>query len=238
VKPAGLIGMDRNLDNVSTASSDGSIRVYDLSKATEIKAKYRAIKTHLRRNDTRVRKQVFGKYGRKQRDRITQLLHLASKDIVRQAKANRFGIAMENLTGIRKLYRRGNGQGRNYRFRLNSWSYAELQRQVEYKAKWEGIRVVYVPSQKTSSTCAACGSHVTECTERGVWCPKCRTLVDRDVNAAKNVLVRGMRFVPIAPPSEAMVEEPPMAQSSESMVVSQVLSRRPNRTKYRNVLNP
>jgi len=220
VEPAGLIGMDRNLDNVSTASSDGSIRAYDLSKATEIKAKYRAIKTHLKRNDARVRKQVFGKYGRKQRNRITQLLHLTSKDIVRQAKANQFGIVMEKLTGIRRLYQRGNGQGRNYRFRLNSWSYAELQRQVEYKAKWEGIRVIYVSPQKTSSTCAICGSHATECTERRVWCPKCRTLVDRDVNASRNILGRGMRFVPIAPPSEAMVEEPPMAQSSKSMGVS------------------
>ena len=83
VEPAGLIGMDRNLDNVSTASSDGSIRAYDLSKAAEIRAKYRAIKTHLKRNDARVKKQVFGNYGRKQRNRTIQLLHLTSRDIVR-----------------------------------------------------------------------------------------------------------------------------------------------------------
>ena len=30
-------------------------------------------------------------------------------------------IALEDLTGIRKLYRKGNGQGVDNRFRLNSW---------------------------------------------------------------------------------------------------------------------
>jgi len=81
---------------------------------------------------------------------------------VEQAKARRFGIIMENLKGIRKLYRRGNGQGSNYRGRMNAWSFYDLQRQIEYKARWEGIPVTYIPPQKTSSTCAICGSKITE----------------------------------------------------------------------------
>jgi len=48
------------------------------------------------------------------------------------------------------------------------------------------------------------GSKVTECTERRVWCAQCRTLVDRDVNGAKNILARGVRFAPIALPGEGM----------------------------------
>lgn len=35
-------------------------------------------------------------------------------------------------------------------------------------------------------------------------CPKCGVTVDRDVNAAKNVLARGLRFKPIGLPVEAM----------------------------------
>ena len=70
-----------------------------------------------------------------------RILHHASKMIVQQAKNHDFGIVMERLTGLRKLYRRGNGQGRWYRGRMNSWSYAELQRQIEYKARWEGLPV-------------------------------------------------------------------------------------------------
>jgi transposase len=43
---------------------------------------------------------------------------------------------------------------------------------------------------------------------RTLKCPSCRVSVDRDVNAARNILERGVRFAPIALPVEAMVQEP------------------------------
>ena len=208
-EPKGLIGMDRNLDNVTTASSDGLSRIYDLSKATEIKTRYREIKSHFKRNDVRIGRCIFAKYGRKERCKVTQLIHIVSKDIVRQAKAKQFGVAMEKLTGIRRLYRRGNGQGRDYRFRMNSWSYGELQRQIDYKAHWEGIKVIYVAARGTSARCSTCGSKLNPNGRRTLYCPKCAILMDRDENAAKNVLARGLRFGPIALPAEAMMGEPP-----------------------------
>jgi putative transposase len=207
-EPAGAIGIDRNLDNITTAGSNGSIQRFDLSEASRIKSIYRSVKSRLKRNDVRIRRRICRKYGLKERNKVCQILHRISKEIIEQAKTSRSAIVMEKLTGIRKRYRRGNGQGRDYRFRLNSWSYAELQRQIEYKAKWEGIRVIYVPPQKTSSTCAICGSKILECAGRKIWCPECRALVDRDVNAARNILARGLRFGPIALPCEAMVLEP------------------------------
>jgi putative transposase len=203
----GAIGIDRNLDNVTIAGSDGSIQRFDLSEASRIKAAYRAVKSHFRRNDVRIRRKIYGKYGLKERNRVSQMLHRVSKKIVEKAKDSKSAVVMEKLTGIRKLYRRGNGQGRSYRFRLNSWSFYELQRQIEYKAKWEGIPVIYVPPRKTSSTCAICGSEILECAGRVVYCPQCRALVDRDVNAARNILARGLRFGPVALPGEAMVPE-------------------------------
>jgi len=153
VEPSGYIGVDRNLDNVTTASSNGEVVRYDLSEATRIKATYREVKSHFRRNDTRIRQRIFRKYGVKQRNKVNQILHHVSKDIVGKAKENQFGIILENLKGIRKLYRKGNGQGRNYRSRLNGWSFYELQRQTEYKAEWEGVKVVYVDARGTSSNC-------------------------------------------------------------------------------------
>jgi putative transposase len=207
IEPSGCIGIDRNLDNVTITSSDGEILAYDLSKATRIKAVYREVKRHFKRNDVRIRRRIFQKYGEKQRNKINQILHHVSKSIVEKAKEKRFGIVMENLKGIRKLYRKGNGQGRNYRSKLNSWSFYELQRQIEYKARWNGLPVIYVSPQKTSSNCAICGSKILECTERKVYCPTCNKLVDRDVNAAKNILARGLRFKPAGRPAEGMVTE-------------------------------
>ena len=210
VKPNGFIGIDRNLNNVTLAGTDGSIMKHDLSDATRVKATYRQVRSRMRRNDVRIRREITGKYGWKQQEKVNRILHQASKMIVQQAKQGGFGIVMEQLTGLRKLYQRGNGQGGWYRGRMNSWSYAELQRQIEYKARWEGLPVIYVHPHGTTAKCSICGSRMARIPEenRKLKCPSCRVSVDRDVNAARNILERGVRFAPIALPVEAMVQEP------------------------------
>jgi len=215
-EPKGLIGVDRNLDNLTAAANTGETRRFDLSEATRIKSVYREVKSHFRRNDVRIRKRIYGKYGVKQMNRVKQVIHRTTKAIIEDAKARDLGVAMEKLTGLRKLYRKGNGQGNDYRFRLNTWSFGEAQRQLEYKAKWEGMKVVYVQPSGTSSRCAVCGSKVLESTDRMVYCPECKVLVDRDVNAARNIAERGMRFVPVGPVGEAVMAE----NHAESIQVS------------------
>lgn len=209
VQPHGFIGLDRNLDSVTVAASDDTMARHDLSQATQVKATYREVCSHMTRNDYRVRRQVSGKYGRKQREKVQQILNRASRMIVAQAKQKQFGIVMEKLTGIRKLYRKGNGQGRRYRGLMNSWSFAELQRQIEYKAKWLGLPVIYVSPHGTSSKCSICGQKMVPEENRMLRCASCGYTVDRDVNAAKNILAKGMkmggvRFAPFASASEAM----------------------------------
>ena len=205
IHPKGAIALDRNLNNVMSAASDALVLSYDLTKATEIKAVYREIKSHAKRNDHRVRRRIFVKYGRRERNRVQQILHQTSKCIVEDAKKKQYAIAMEKLTGIRKLYRKGNGQGCDYRGRMNSWSYAELQRQIEYKARWDGIPVIYVNPRGTSARCSICGSGMKPEENRKLKCRSCGFTVDRDVNAARNILARAVRFAAVAPASEAMV---------------------------------
>ena len=208
IQPRGLIAIDRNLDNLTLADSDGWIMRKDLARATEVKAMYRQIRSHMRRNDIRIRQRVTEKYGRKQSEKVKQILHHASKQIILDAKSRQFGVAMEKLTGIRKLYRKGNWQGRAYRGRMNSWSYYELQRQIEYKAHWEGIPVIYVNPYGTSVKCSICGLRMKPEENRTLKCRSCGFTVDRDVNAARNILARALRFGAVASASEAMVQEP------------------------------
>ncbi len=201
IEPVGAIGIDRNLDNVTIADSDGGTLRYDLAGATEVKARCRETKRHFRRNDARIERAVYGKYGRIQRNRVGWLLHNVSASIVRRAKEKRLGIVMENIRGIRRLYRKGNGQGTNYRARLNSSSFHELQRQIEYKARWEGIPVAYVAARGTSANCSICGSRTYPNERRTLQCSRCDISIDRDVNAARNILAkRGVRFTPDSPP--------------------------------------
>ncbi|MGA3296350.1 MAG: transposase, partial [Candidatus Bathyarchaeia archaeon] len=216
IQPRGLIAIDRNLDNLTLADSDGRVMRKDLARATLVKARYREIRSHVRRNDQRIRQEVTEKYGGIQREKVKQILHHASKQIVMDAKSREFGVVMEKLTGIRKLYRKGNWQGRGYRGRMNSWSYHEVQRQIEYKANWEGIPVIYVNPNGTSVKCSICGSRMKPEENRTLKCRSCGFTVDRDVNAARNILARALRFGAVASAREAMVQEPQRTGNLES----------------------
>jgi len=204
----GAVGIDRNLDNLTAADTENRTQRYDVSKASAIKSHCRQVKTHFSRNDVKVGRQISSKYGRLERDRVGWLLHNVSANIVLNAKMRNQAIVMEELRGIRKLYRKGNGQGSNFRARMNSWSFGELQRQIQYKADWNGIPVIYVRASGTSAKCSMCGHHVLPEENRQLHCPNCNLTIDRDVNAARNILARGLRFKPVGSAAEAMVQEP------------------------------
>ena len=80
---------------------------------------------------------------------------------------------------------------------MNSWVYGLFLEQIEYKADWQGVVVISVKPAGTSTRCSQCGHNgVTATDDRLVHCPACGLVMDRDVNAARNILSRGMRFVP------------------------------------------
>jgi putative transposase len=134
-----------------------------------------------------MKRKLLSKYGRREKDRTVQAIHRITKRIVNHAKANGQAIVMENLKGIRKLYRKGNGQGTPFRGRMNSWMFHEIQRQTDYKARWEGNPVYYVNPRGTSRKCPDCGSSLIELEGRRLWCPSCDKTEDRDVVASKNL---------------------------------------------------
>src|SRR5207249_767312 len=107
---------------------------------------------------------------------------------------------------IRSLYRRSNGQGRKYRGRMNSWSFGEAQRQIEYKARWAGLPVIRLSRRETrgsSLTCPRCGERLQsdKRLKRKLWCGNCRVVMNRDMVAAVNLARRGrVRFARSRPP--------------------------------------
>ena len=203
-RPSSFIGIDRNLNNVTTYDTHGNCIVHDLFQAQKIIASYSTVKSKFKRNDSRIRRKIFQKYGKLQKNRVHGILHYTSKKIVSQNS----GIIMENLKGIRKLYRKGNGQGRKHRQKMNSWSFYELQRQIEYKARWLGLPVEYIKAGGTSTKCAACGSKLVPEEHRKMFCPTCKSSIDRDINAAHNILLRGTQVVPDGTAGEAVMVEP------------------------------
>ncbi len=121
--------------------------------------------------------------------RTKQYIHRISKDIVERAVKNKTMIILEDLKGIRKLYKKGNGQGNKYRRRLNGWQFFEFQRQIQYKAQWVGLPVKFVDPKNTSSQCPRCGKKLQEDLQhhRKKSCNNCGLFMDRDVIAAINI---------------------------------------------------
>ena len=190
-EPRGRMGIDVNERNVTWADSAGTVRKEDTSAVAELKERYKALRAKIAERtskDRRIQRRLLSKYGKRERDRTTQALHRVTKRIVEHAKANGHAIVMENLKGIRKLYRRGNGQGPSFRGRMNSWTFREIQRQIEYKARWEGIPVHYVNPRGTSRKCPKCGSSLMEIEGRRLMCPSCKQVEDRDDIAAMNLM--------------------------------------------------
>jgi putative transposase len=173
---------------------------YDLSDTVRIAETTVDIVGSFKRNDSRIRKKIASKYGLRRRNRIQHLLHNSTKQIVAEALEYRQAIVLENIEGIRTLYRKGNGQGPKYRGRMNGWSFGEAQRQLEYKARWVGLPVIRLSRKETrgtSVTCPQCGERLQEDARirRKLWCGKCRLMMDRDVVAAVNLSRRGrLRF--------------------------------------------
>ena len=68
-----------------------------------------------------------------------------------------------------------------------------------YKANWYGRTIVKVPSDYPSSQlCSICGykNSITKSLNIRKWtCPECGTVHDRDINAAKNILSKGIKIL-------------------------------------------
>ena len=192
ITPQNVIGIDRNLRNVTISTPTDSI-MYKTGKLLSIKENSQFVRASFRRNDRRVKNKFFTQQRNRQSSRIQQFLHKISKDIVSRAKQSIAAIIFEDLKGIRKLYRKGNGQGNRFRRKLNSWSFYELQRQIQYKAAWDGIPVMFVDPKRTSKLCPICGEQIQEdrLQLRKLLCNNCGISMDRDVVASMNIAHKG-----------------------------------------------
>ena len=100
-----------------------------------------------------------------------------------------------DLICIEDLNVKGLGRGIHARA-IHDVAFSEVRRQLAYKGEWYGKILVEVDRWYPSSkTCSACRHTLDELRldERQWKCPKCGTLHDRDVNAARNLLAEGLR---------------------------------------------
>jgi putative transposase len=81
---------------------------------------------------------------------------------------------------------------------ISDASWATFVSMLEYKADWYGKNIIRIGRfAPTSKTCSNCGNINNELTlnDRSWTCPKCNSVLDRDVNAAINIKTFGLKNI-------------------------------------------
>lgn len=178
------VGVDMGLTSFATLSTGEK---YDSPKPLkkQLKKLKRLSKQHTRKiRGSKNRKKSALKLGRKHRQ-----IRNIRKDFHHKLSSNlaktKPVIVVEDLN-IR-------GMLRNHRLsrHIADAGWAEFQRMLEYKTKWYGSKLLFVPTFFPSSKlCTVCKTKIDKLSlsEREWKCVQCGTSHDRDITAAKNIV--------------------------------------------------
>ena len=178
------LGVDLNATgHCAVVSIPDTGKVYKLGKrANHIHVKYKNIRKNLQKN----RKFNALKKIKNRESRIVKdLNHKISRKIINLAEYNKCIIKLEDLKGIRKTTK----TRKSFKYALNSWSFCQLQKFIEYKAKKQGLKVVYIAPEYTSKTCSRCGL-IGNRNDKSFKCPNCGHVDNADCNAGFNIAKR------------------------------------------------
>ncbi len=79
---------------------------------------------------------------------------------------------------------------------ISDASWYQFTEWLEYYAKLHGIACIAVPPHFTSQNCSNCGQTVKKSLSvRTHKCPHCGYIADRDHNAARNILAKGLEML-------------------------------------------
>lgn len=138
-------------------------------------------------NKARIKVAKLQKHVTNQR---TDFLHKVTTDIVKNYDV----ISIEDLDV--KSMKETDNSTRNKRIGDVSWS--KFRRMLTYKSQWYGKQLVVIDRYYPSSQiCNVCGYKDGKKSEdiREWICPNCNSELDRDINAAKNILHEGLRVL-------------------------------------------
>ena len=136
------------------------------------------------RNKARIR---LAKAYKKINDKKQYYLHQVSNTLINENQV----ICMEDLNV--------KGMLRNHKLAesIQEMNFGEFKRMLEYKANWYNRKIVYVdrfyPSSKTCHNCGYINKQL-KLSDRQWVCPQCGEVIDRDYNAALNILDEGLRI--------------------------------------------
>ncbi len=210
---AARVGIDMGVRKRMTLSTGEIIKRADVDReAVEEQSRRlsKARKGSARRTRERLR---LIRMRRRQAVRNRNACHRITTDLVR-----RFGVIAVEKLNIDAMTRSASGtleepgtqvaakSGLNRSIMEQTWGL--LLSQLRYKAEWAGREVVEVPARNTSRDCSRCGARNDPGTSERYRCTACGASVDRDLNAAPNILRAGNLALAGREPAERCGEVP------------------------------
>ncbi len=192
--PSGMaIGIDVGLESFATLSNGEKIanpRFFRRDEKAVIKAQRKLSQTEQGTPERAKRRRATARTYERTANRRSNMAHQESRKLI-----NRFGvIAFEDLNVMRML--------KNHRLAksIADAAWGQLVRNTMSKAEDAGRRVVLVSPRNTSKRCSRCGQMVDkDLSVRVHSCPVCGLVIDRDENAAINILALGLQRLGASP---------------------------------------
>jgi putative transposase len=177
------VGIDLGLKTFATLSDGTAIRnprhleQYE-DRLTFIQRKFS--KRKRRSNNRKKAKKRLAKLYEKVADCRRDFLHKTSTQLV-----NDYSIVASEKLASQEMAEE------NYGKQINDAGWNMFANMLAYKAEGAGCKVVFVDPKNTTQECSNCHQIVKkDLTERMHECPFCNISIDRDLNAARNILKR------------------------------------------------
>jgi putative transposase len=178
------VGVDLGIKTLATLSNGTQFRNPRALKRAQKRLRRLERQKSRREQGGKNRKKTVQKLA-KQHARIAHIRHDAAHKLTSYLCKNHALIAIEDLHVAGMLKNHCLAQA------VSDSNFGEIRRQLEYKAVWHGTRLVVLDRFYASSkTCSACGWMDDEQTlaDRTFLCKECGLVLDRDLNAAINLL--------------------------------------------------
>jgi putative transposase len=201
------VGIDLGVKSFAVLSNGSQIANPRISRLTEerIKEAHRKIERRKKGSHRRTRaKKELSRLSRKVRNRRREFLHQASRQLVKQYGTLVFeDLQIEHMTARPKpkadeetgQYLPNGAAGKSgLNKAILDAGWGQFVALCSHKAEEAGGKVVRVSPKNTSQVCSGCGRIVKkDLSVRVHSCPHCGLVLDRDENAAINILARAIQ---------------------------------------------
>jgi len=188
VTPSGnAVGLDMGLNYFYTDSNGVQVENSRYLRKSEKALKRAQKKVSRRKKGSNNRKKAINQLGIRHLKVSRQRKDFAVKAARNVVLSNDF-VAVENLQ-VRNMVK-----NHHLAKSISDASWSMFVNWLEYFAKTMGKVVVAVPPQYTSQNCSSCGATVKKSLSVRTHVCKCGTVLDRDHNAALNILTKGLKL--------------------------------------------